>query len=148
MEFDQLREHYHLALAEFARGNPGPVIALLSQGNDVSLAGGFGGFTHGYAEVAHNIEFAAAQFREGKISFESLSDVVSGEMGYLVEIECYRSKLGGSEDVTADYLRVTSIFRREGGVWKLVHRHGDPTTAMNALIQLLPRTVVSIRKAA
>ncbi len=147
MEFDQLVDQYHLSLAEFARGNPEPVIALLSHGNDVSLAGGFGGFTHGYEEVSENIGFAAAQFREGKITFENLSKVIAGDLGYIVEIECYRSRLGVSEDISVDYLRVTSIFRREDGVWKLLHRHGDPTTAMNALLQLLPKAVISIRKA-
>jgi ketosteroid isomerase-like protein len=147
MDFDQFVEQYHLTMAEFAKGNPKPVIALLSHGNDTSLAGGFGGFTHGYDQVAKNIEFAATQFKEGKISFESLAKIVTQDMGYIVEIERYKAKLGGSEDVALDVLRVTSIFRLEKGVWKLVHRHGDPTTAMNALVQLLPKAVVSIQKA-
>ena len=140
-------EQYHLALVEFAKGNPEPVIALLSRGSDISLAGGFGGFTHGYDQVAKNIEFAATQFKEGQISFESLAKVMTGDMGYIVEIERYKAKLGGSEEVALDVLRVTSIFRREDGVWRLVHRHGDPTTAMNALVHLLPKAVVSIQKA-
>ena len=115
MEFDQLVEQYHLVLAEFAKGNPKPIIALVSHGNDVSLAGGFGGFTHGYDQVAKNIEFAATQFKEGLITFENLAKVVTLDLGYIVEIERYKSKLGGSEDVTLDVLRVTSIFRRENG---------------------------------
>lgn len=140
-------EQYHLVLADFAKGNPKPVIALLSRKNDVSLAGGFGGFAHGYDQVAKNIEFAATQFREGQIRFESLAKVVTQDLGYIVEIERYKSKLGGSEDVSLDVLRVTSIFRRENGAWKLIHRHGDPTTAMNALVQMVPNTIVSIEKA-
>ena len=147
MNFDQLVEQYHLAIAEFARGNPKPVIALLSHENDTSLAGGFGGFMHGYDQVAKAVEFAATQFKEGQMGFENLAKVVTQDLGYIVEIERYKAKLGGSEDVALDVLRVTSIFRRENGVWKLVHRHGDPTTAMNALVQLLPKAVVSIQKA-
>lgn len=98
----------------------------------------------GYDQVAKAIEFAATQFREGKVSFDSLAKVVTQELGYIVEVESYRSKLGGSEDVSLDVLRVTSVFRREDGLWKLVHRHGDPTTAMNALVQMVPKAVVSI----
>ena len=147
LEFDQLVEHYHLVVNEFATGNPKLVIALLSHRGDVSLAGGFGGFTHGHDQVAKAIEFAATQFKEGKVNFDNLAKVVTQELGYIVEIERYKSKLGGSEDVTLDVLRVTSIFRREDGVWKLVHRHGGPTSAMNALVQLLPKAVFSIQKA-
>jgi len=140
-------KQYHLTLAEFAKGNPEPVIALLFRGDDASLAGGFGGFTHGWEEVAKNIRFAASQFKEGQISFKSLAKYASQDLGYIVEIETYRAKLGGSEDVGRDLLRVTTIFRREEGGWKWVHRHGDPTTAMLALVQALPEAVVSIQKA-
>jgi len=52
LDFDQVVDQYHLALVEFAKGNPKPVNALLSHGGDVSLAGGFGGFTHGWEQVA------------------------------------------------------------------------------------------------
>ena len=147
MNFDQLVEKYHQTIAEFAKGNAKPIIALLSPGNDTSLAGGFGGFMHGYDQVAKAIEFAASQFREGQMEFQSLAKVATEDMRYIVEVERYRAKLGGSEDTTLDVLRVTSIFRREDGDWKLVHRHGDPTTAMNALVQLIPKAVVSIKKA-
>ncbi len=146
-DFDQVVEQYHLTLAEFAKGNPEPVIALLFRGDDASLAGGFGGFTHGWEEVAKNIRFAASQFKEGQISFKSLAKYASQNLGYIVEIETYRAKLGGSEDMRRDLLRVTTIFRREEEGWKWVHRHGDPTTAMLALVQALPEAVVSIQKA-
>ena len=102
---------------------------------------------HGYSQVAKAIEFAATQFREGQVNFETLAKVVTEDMGYVVEIERYKTKLGEGQDVLLDVLRVTSIFRLEKGVWRLVHRHGDPTTAMNALVQLLPKAVVSIQKA-
>lgn len=52
------------------------------------------------------------------------------DLGYIVEIEKYNAKLIGREDVVSVALRVTSIFRREDGTWKLVHRHGDPVTAI------------------
>ncbi len=146
-DFDKLIQHYHYTVNEFATGNPKPVVALLSRSDDVSLAGGFGGVIQGYEQVAKAIEFAAQQFTEGKVSFDNLSKVVTKNLGYIVEVESYRSKLGGSEDISLDVLRVTSIFRFEDGGWKLVHRHGDPTSVMNALVQLIPKAVVSIKKA-
>ncbi len=147
LDFDQFVEQYHLAVNEFAKGDPEPVNALLSHEDEVSLAGGFGGCTRGFKQVTKNIEFAATQFKEGEVNFEGLTKVVTKEMGYIVEIERYNAKLGGSADVIKDALRVTSIFRREEGSWKLVHRHGDVTTAMLALVRALPVAVVSIQKA-
>jgi hypothetical protein len=31
-------------------------------------------------------------------------------------------------------LRVTTIYRRENGVWKVVHRHGDALTAQSGTV--------------
>jgi ketosteroid isomerase-like protein len=147
VDFDQVVEQYHFALAEFAKGNPGPANALLSRRGDVSLAGGFGGVTRGWEDVSKNIEFASSQFKQGRISFENLAKYATQDLGYIVEIERYEAKLFGTEDVARNVLRVTSVFRREDGVWKLLHRHGDPIPAMLALIQAVPKTVVSIKKA-
>ncbi len=139
-DFDQVVEEYHTALGEFAKGNPEPVKALVSHSGDVSLAGGFGGITRGWELVSKNIDFAASKFK-GQISFENVAKYAAQDLAYVVEVEHYKG---------ADFspsLRVTSIFRREDQVWKLVHRHGDPTTAMLALIQAVPKTVVSIKQA-
>ena len=147
LNFDHVVEQCHLALIEFVKGDPKPVIALLSHGSDVSLAGGFGGVTRGWEQVTKNIEFAASQFKEGQIRFETMAKYVAQDLGYIVEIERYDFKFGKSEDVARNVLRVTSIFRREDGSWKLVHRHGDPISAMLALVRLLPEAVVSIQEA-
>jgi hypothetical protein len=48
---------------------------------------------HGFDQVSKAIEFAATQFREGKVTFDSLAKVVTQEMAYIVEVERYRSKL-------------------------------------------------------
>ena len=146
-DFDMLIEKYHQSLAYFAKGDAEYVLELLSKGNEVSLPGGFGGFAQGYDQVSKAIRFAATQFREGQIMFDGLAKVVTQGMGYIVEVERYKSKLGGSDEISLDVLRVTSILRKEGAEWKLIHRHGDPTSAMNALVQLIPKAVVSITKA-
>jgi len=147
IEFDQLVEHYHLVLNEFAKGDPKPVIALLSRKDDVTLAGGFGGVTRGGEQVRKNIEVAATQFKEGQIIFENLGKYSTEDLGYIVEIERYQAKLSGGKNMSQNPIRCTSIFRREEGVWKLVHRHGDPLQAMRALLQAVTETVVSIQKA-
>ena len=75
------------------------------------------------------MERAASRYREGEIvSFENVAKYVTPELAYIVEVERYQAKVGGREDICPVALRVTSIFRPEGGTWKVVHRHADPIT--------------------
>jgi ketosteroid isomerase-like protein len=37
------------------------------------------------------------------------------------------TRVGGAEEIVA--LRVTTVFRREDGPWKVVHDNADPITA-------------------
>jgi ketosteroid isomerase-like protein len=60
--------------------------------------------------------------------FENVAKYVTPELAYIVEVERYKAKVGGGEELAPISLRVTSIFRREDGVWKIVHRHADPIT--------------------
>jgi hypothetical protein len=48
---------------------------------------------------------------------------------YFVEIERYRGKVGGVDEITPNSLRVTTIFRREDGEWRIVQGHADPITS-------------------
>jgi ketosteroid isomerase-like protein len=73
---------------------------------------------------------AAANYRDGRaLGFEEVSRLVTAELAYLVEVEHYETKVGGSAETTAVSLRCTTVFRREAGGWKIVHRHADPITA-------------------
>ena len=45
-------------------------------------------------------------------------------------------KVGGIDELSAVSLRATTIFRREDGLWKVLHRHADPITT--------PRPIESI----
>ena len=41
--------------------------------------------------------------------------------------DVYKQMYSDAEDIT---IRVTSIFVREGGEWKLAHRHADPRVSL------------------
>ena len=61
--------------------------------------------------------------------FERIAEYATETIGYIIEIERYRSKVGGSENLTPLALRVTTIFRREDDAWRIVLRHADPITS-------------------
>jgi len=129
-DFDELIERYHVALSEWPKGNFTPALKFFSERDDVTLANPFGPAVRGWKQVADTVERAASQYRDGEtIGFETTSTYASPELAYIVEVERYKAKIGGSDEITPVTLRVTSIFRREDGGWKLVHRHADPITS-------------------
>ena len=128
-DLDQVIERSHLALGEIVNGNPEPLKEMYSHGEDVSLANPFGPPVRGWDEAARTMERAASNYRDGEIvGFENVAKYATSDLAYIVEVERYRAKVGGREEITPVTLRVTSILRPEGGTWKIVHRHADPIT--------------------
>jgi ketosteroid isomerase-like protein len=129
-DLDQVIERSHLALGEIVNGNPEPLKEMYSHRQDVSLANPFGPPVRGWDEAARTMERAASNYRDGEIvGFENVAKYATSDLAYIVEVERYRAKVGGREEITPLTLRVTSILRPEGGTWKIVHRHADPITA-------------------
>jgi ketosteroid isomerase-like protein len=122
-------EQHHVAVNEFVRGNVIPWKEHCSHLDDVTIVGGWGGFEKGWAaQVEKRYDWAVARFKgvESAIEFENISLVVTPELAYSIDIERGRVRLAGREDFAPMALRVTTIFRRENGAWKMVHRHADP----------------------
>lgn len=123
-------EEYHRAGREITNGNPEVYKALYSRRDDVTLANPFGPPARGWSEVSATLDRAAQNYRDGEVvGFENVATVVTPDLAYAVEIESYRARVGGAEEIAPVAVRVTTIFRREDGAWKVVHRHADPITA-------------------
>ena len=113
---------------------------MYSQGEDITLANPFGGAARGRAEVEERLDRAAANFRDGEIvGFETITKSVTSELAYLLEVEKFKTKVGGSDQLTPTELRVTTIFRPEAGTWKVVHRHADPAVGLQPLETVFQR---------
>jgi ketosteroid isomerase-like protein len=136
---DAALERYHSAAAEFIKGNVEPYQAVFSQTEDVTLANPFGPPVRGWQDASDTMERACALWAEGEIvAFDLIGSYVTPELAYIMEIERYRAKIGGSDELTPVELRVTSILRPEDGTWKVLHRHADPITTARQ-----PSSVVS-----
>jgi ketosteroid isomerase-like protein len=84
------------------------------------------------------LERAASQVRDGElIRTERISDYATEDLAYTLEIERAEIKLGGSDEIVTTSLRVTTIFRREDGKWRIVHRHADPITSPRPIESVL-----------
>ena len=82
--------------------------------------------TTGWPQIEATFDRLATRFSDcTSFDIEVVAAGVSGDLAYLVAFEHTTASIGG--DPPAPYtLRVTTIFRREAGLWKVVHRHADP----------------------
>ena len=129
-EHDLPLDEYHRAGVEITNGNPGVYKSLYSRSDDVTLANPFGPPVRGWNDVSATLDRAAENYRDGEATgFENVATIVAADLGYTVEIESYSARVGGAEKMTPVSIRVTTVFRREEGAWKVLHRHADPIIA-------------------
>ena len=129
-DLEQVIELNHRAVDAFMKGDPEPLKSLYSRSDDVSLANPFGPPARGWGEVASTMERAALNYRDGEATaFERVSACATPELAYILELEQFRLRVGGGDETAEFALRVTTIFRREHGAWRIVHRHADPITS-------------------
>jgi ketosteroid isomerase-like protein len=128
-DIDEVLEQYHLAVAEFIKGNPEPYKMVFSHREDVILANPYGPPVRGWQQVSEALERTASRLRDGElIDTETVAKCVTPELAYVVSLVREKAKVGGSEDITPITLRTTMVLRPEGDTWKVVHLHGDPIT--------------------
>jgi ketosteroid isomerase-like protein len=122
-------EEYHRAGIAITNGDPEIYKRLYSRRDDVTLANPFGPPVCGWSHVSATLDRAAANYRDGQaVGFENISTIVTRDLAYTVEIESYQARVGGAEETASVAVRVTTVFRREDGAWRVVHRHADPIT--------------------
>ena len=125
-EFEAILEKVDAAQLELQNGKADAFKALWSHGNDITLSGGFGGTVEkGWDAISYRLDWVAGQFSGGTHTHERVVANVSGDLGYVVQLEHLRFKApADGKEMTRDY-RVTMIFRRESDGWRLIHRQAD-----------------------
>jgi ketosteroid isomerase-like protein len=116
------------ATRRFNKGDPSLYSQLTSNREEVTLLGGAGGHEKGREKIIARYELVSGK-RKGaqyKVSFEYLSYGETKDMAYTVAIERRVSPNAADQTKATETLRATHIFRKEDGVWKLIHRHADP----------------------
>lgn len=104
-------------------GDVEPRLALWSRTDPVTLFGAMMSAS-GWADLEPTFHKVAAMFSESsEYQFEVTAAGASGDLAYTVGYEHNRVKVNGEPGTYT--LRVTHIYRREGGQWRIVHRHGD-----------------------
>ncbi len=127
-DFEEFLGRYEAANSAFLNGDPAQWLAITSSRDPQSIFGGFGGLGEsGAAEVHQRYLLAATAFQPSgaRVEIEYLVKDVQGRIAYTVAIERSDVRYSGHTDVHHQVLRVTMLFRREQGEWRIVHRHAD-----------------------
>lgn len=127
-DFREFLAEWEHAQSRFINGDPTSWKKSASHAEDVTVFGAFGGSEKGWEEVGPRYDWASSQFEESgavqKIDY--LNTGISGDLAFTVSIERQQAQIQGQDKPTPRALRVTQLFRREGGAWRLLHRHADP----------------------
>lgn len=125
---DDLRQtvnHIQSVSLLYLAGDPAPFQACWSHAEDVTICGGWGAYEQGWAQVGPRLAWGATRYHGGQMAFELLSLTASGDLAYSVWIERGEVRVSGQDTYRPNVLRVTQIYRREAGTWKITHRHAD-----------------------
>lgn len=112
--------------AALMRGDMKTYLALITLTHDFTLMSPFGGKPTRGAEVTpERMEAMGRFFKNGTLELEVVQAYGSADLVVLAVIERAHVEVGGL--AAQDWpLRVTLVYRREQGQWRLAHRHADP----------------------
>ena len=114
------------AASAYIRGDIRRYLTVIRHADDYTLLPPLGGEPRrGFDSSDEALEAAAGFFHGGEAEVEVVESYASGDLVVLVVIERQHGEVGDLPDQDWS-LRVTLVFRREGGEWRLAHRHRDP----------------------
>jgi ketosteroid isomerase-like protein len=138
MVVDAVREasrRFYAALNATLKGESGPMAEAWAHDASVSSMHPIGGREAGWDQVAAAFAGVGGISSEGKVELVDQAIQASGDMAYEVGTERGHAKLAG-EDVKIEH-RVTNVYRRGAGGWKMVHHHTDVSSDMMDLLARL-----------
>jgi ketosteroid isomerase-like protein len=126
-DFDEFIKQREEASYAFVNGDLGPLEKISVQASPATIFGPKGDCVKGAKHVNAANAKGAKHFKPGsKNAFEVFHKTSDGEIAYWVGIQHSVVQMEGEQKGVPMDLRVTEIFRREKGHWKLFHRHADP----------------------
>lgn len=135
-ELRDTSERFYTAARAVLHGDEGPMLAVWSQGDEVTYCDPRGEIVAGWAALEAYWRQAAAINAAAPAGIWATAQikhtVVNGALAYVLTLE----EVHNERDQSVMMARATHIYRREdGGTWRLLHRHTDAAPAVRPLEQ-------------
>lgn len=138
-EVRKASKQFYAGLNRMLNGDADPLAEIWSHSAAVTAMHPIGGRQVGWDEVSASFERVAQLATDGKVELKDQLIRVVGDVAFEAGVEHGRLKLA-ARPVTIEH-RVTNIYQREAGAWKMTHHHTDTSPEMlDVLTQLQPRT--------
>jgi NAD(P)H-dependent FMN reductase/ketosteroid isomerase-like protein len=125
-DFAELIKERERAAGAYVAGDARPVNALATRKDPATFYNPGGDVVRGASAVAERYERDVHAFEAGGTTrFEVLHSASSGTLAYWTGYQLAEARMRGKQEATPMKLRITELFRREDGAWKLIHRHAD-----------------------
>ena len=119
---------FYAALNKMANGDPAPMIDMWAKTDAVTAMHPSGGCEVGWDAVDESFKKFASIASDAKVRITDQRFQVIGDAAYETAVERGDLKVAGHP--VAFEVRVTNIYRRQNGAWKMVHHHADPSPAL------------------
>jgi ketosteroid isomerase-like protein len=120
-----ISEQQHQAEDALVRGDVGPRLRMWSHRDPVTLFAALGPSKAGWSQLEPMFRSVAARLSGGHdLTYELISYDVSEDIAWTVGVSRFTVSIDGGP-VTRRALRLTHLYRREAGEWKVVHEHSD-----------------------
>ena len=127
-EVRKASEKFYVALNRMVNGDAGLLVDIWSHDAAVTTMHPIGGWEVGWDAVRESFEEVAKLSSDGRVELKNQFIQAAGDVAYEMGDEHGQLKIAGQQ-VAIEH-RVTNIYSREAGVWKIVHHHTDVSPAM------------------
>jgi NAD(P)H-dependent FMN reductase/ketosteroid isomerase-like protein len=124
--FDEfLRKRQQIA-SDYVNGDAASLDAVVTESDPATFFSPAGEVHRGASTIRSRYDKDAGTFQKGgSTTLEILQSGASGELAFWTGYQRAEARMSKNGETVPMTLRITEVFRVEGGAYKLVHRHAD-----------------------